>query len=100
MSRETDGWEYVGGQPRWAPTVAVCMANILGGLYGEEYDALREELEDLVRAAQRDAAEKILFAGRHHPDPRGPYRTAVQMGDYFAGLIFPDYPDNSDNETE
>ncbi|WP_327292478.1 hypothetical protein [Streptomyces sp. NBC_01198] len=59
MSRETDGWEYVNGEARWAPTVEVAMANILVSKYGEEYDQARKELEYLVRAAQRDAAEKL-----------------------------------------
>ncbi|UFD98002.1 hypothetical protein PQC18_gp64 [Streptomyces phage Pablito] len=76
MSREDTGWEYVNGRARWAPTAEGALNNILVGIYGPEYDEKRIELEDLIRAAQRDAVEKLKEAGH----------------DEAAELIFPDYP--------
>ncbi|WJN62997.1 hypothetical protein [Streptomyces phage phiScoe25] len=89
MSRGRDGWEYVDGKARWAPTVEVQLANILVGKYGEEYDEAKRELDDLVRAAQRDAAEKILASGY------GTCCCGDEREDY-ADLIFPDYPEESE----
>jgi len=82
MARDTDGWEYVHGHPRWAPTVPVQMANILGGLYGDEYDQRRAELDGLARAAQRDDADRLHKAG---------YLAASE-------LIFPTYPEENSSE--
>lgn len=90
MARDRDGWEYTDKGPRWAPTVEIQMVNILGGIYGDEYDERKRELDDLVRAAQRDAAEQI----RAH-------RWAAHETDgaeAAAELIFPDYPEESDSE--
>lgn len=98
MSRHTDGWEYTDDGPRWAPTVSVAMANILTGLYGAEYDQHRRELEDLVRAARRDAAEIIRaheppeFAGDHFDHAADAYDDGLSDA---ADLIFPEYPEES-----
>ncbi|MFF8845526.1 hypothetical protein ACF08N_22870 [Streptomyces sp. NPDC015127] len=94
MARDRDGWEYVDGRPRWAPTVEVALANILSGKHGSEYDEARRELEDLVRAAQRDAAELL----REHKvnDPAGA-DFYVPLGlKYASDLIFPEYPEEGD----
>jgi hypothetical protein len=96
MARDRDGWEYVNGRPRWAPTVEVALANILVGKYGDEYDETKRELDDLVRAAQRDAAEKL----REHKvaDPMGAdFYIPVGLS-YAADLIFPDYPEEGDEQ--
>lgn len=91
MARDRDGWEYVDGRSRWAPTAEVQIANILGGLYGEEYEERKRELEHLVRAAKRDAAEEIRETG-WTPCCCGP------DADDYADLIFPDYPEDTDSE--
>ncbi|QJD50711.1 hypothetical protein SEA_ISSMI_65 [Streptomyces phage Issmi] len=96
MARERDGWEYVDGRPRWAPTVEVALANILVGKYGDEYDETKRELDDLVRAAQRDAAE--LLRTHQVKDPLGAdFYVPLGLG-YAADLIHPDYPEESDSE--
>ncbi|WP_438470738.1 hypothetical protein [Streptomyces asiaticus] len=89
MSREVDGWEYVKGRPRWAPTVETQMANMLCGLYGHEYEEKKAELEDLVRAAQRDAAEK-LYKEACRDDLTLETGIGVQ---HAADLITPAYPE-------
>ncbi|MBQ0949212.1 hypothetical protein [Streptomyces sp. RK76] len=94
MARERDGWEWVDGAPRWAPTVSLQIAEILGGLYGHEYDERRAELEDLVRAVYRDAAEKLYGESE---------RSDLDLGQSIgfqkaADLIFPNYPEESDSE--
>ncbi|QAX95516.1 hypothetical protein SEA_BARTHOLOMEWSD_67 [Streptomyces phage BartholomewSD] len=94
MARDRDGWEYVDGAPRWAPTVEVQLANILGGIYGDEYDERKRELDDLVRAAQRDAAEKI----RAHEWLECCGAGCSDLPDDAADLIFPEYPKESDSE--
>ncbi|AFU62120.1 hypothetical protein D854_gp22 [Streptomyces phage R4] len=76
MARERDGWEYVDGGARWAPTVEGQIANMIYDKYGQEYDEARRQLDDLVRAAERGAAERLSEAG---------YEEA-------ARLIFPTYP--------
>jgi hypothetical protein len=93
MSRERDGWEWVNGEPRWAPTVEVQIANITSCLYGDEYEEHRAELEDLVRAAQRDPADKIR--ARVDGDPEGDDWGLLEAAD----LIFPDYPEE-ENDSE
>ncbi|MEU6572321.1 hypothetical protein [Streptomyces sp. NPDC046805] len=96
MARDRDGWEYVDGRPRWAPTVGVQMANILGGLYGDEHDQRRRELDDLVRAAQRDAAE--LLRKHEVKDPLGADFYVPLGVEYAANLITPDYPEENSSE--
>ncbi|MGW6600566.1 hypothetical protein [Streptomyces sp. NPDC055036] len=90
MSRETSGWEYVDGGPRWAPTVEGQIANMIYDLYDHEYDEARRQLDDLVRAAQRDAAEMI----RTHPFAVHEAGGAEAAAD----LIFPDYPKEDGSE--
>ncbi|MEU5403747.1 hypothetical protein ABZ348_31195 [Streptomyces sp. NPDC005963] len=94
MAREQDGWEYVDGRPRWAPTVGVAMANITCGLYGEEYEEMQRQLDDLVRAAQRDAAE--LLRKHEVADPMGADFYIPIGVSYAADLIFPEYPKEDD----
>ncbi|MDX3525106.1 hypothetical protein P1P75_01240 [Streptomyces sp. ID05-39B] len=100
MAREHGGWEYVDGRPRWAPTPEIAMAEITGGLYGHEYEELRRRLEDLVRAAQRDAAEKIRDMEPEVLEGftlRREWLAGYEEGRKDAAdLIFPDYPDESD----
>ncbi|MFF3249702.1 hypothetical protein ACFYWP_01500 [Actinacidiphila glaucinigra] len=94
MARERDGWEYTKEGPRWAPTVEVALSNILVGKYGDEYDEAKRELDDLVRAAQRDAAEKLYEQSRRSD-------VSLEVGIGFgeaADLIFPDYPKENDSE--
>ncbi|MFF4054645.1 hypothetical protein ACFYZ0_02515 [Streptomyces sp. NPDC001708] len=96
MARDRDGWEYVGGVPRWAPTVEVQLASILDGTYGDEYVEKRRELDDLVRAAQRDAAEK-LFREARSADFLGGLEVCEGVL-RAADLTFPNYPKGSDSE--
>jgi hypothetical protein len=51
-------------------------------LYGHDLQEKEAELMDLVRAVQRDAAEKLSEAGHEEA----------------ARLIFPYYPEESDSE--
>lgn len=94
MSREGSGWEWVEGYPRWAPTVANAIAELTYDTYGQEYEELHAKLTDIVRAAQRDAAEKLrklLHAGQipvHCEDGV----------DHAIELIFPDYPKEPGSE--
>ncbi|AUG87251.1 hypothetical protein KGG77_gp17 [Streptomyces phage Omar] len=92
MARKLSGWEYIDGRPRWAPTVEIQMAEILSGKYGAEYDEAKRELDNLVRAAQRDAAEALYErAESHTKDP------LVAAGiETAADLIFPDYPEETE----
>ncbi|WP_031513638.1 hypothetical protein [Streptomyces sp. NRRL F-5123] len=103
MAREREGWEYVPGQgSRWAPTVEVQMANMLVGKYGDEYDEAKHELDDLVRAAYRDAAEELR--GLEPEVPEG----FTLRGEWLAGfeearqnavdLTFPEYPQEFEDE--
>jgi len=95
MARERDGWEWADGRSRWAPTVEVALSNILVGKYGDEYDEARRELDDLVRAAQRDAAEKVTETVEALP--AGSENPFLIAGMYRArDLIFPDYPKEGD----
>ncbi|MGW1828847.1 hypothetical protein ACWCO0_09605 [Streptomyces tubercidicus] len=55
----SDGWKYINGAPVWRPSVELAMAQITSGLYGEEYEELRAELEDLVAAVRRECAAQI-----------------------------------------
>ncbi|MEU9795030.1 hypothetical protein AB0E27_31285 [Streptomyces sparsogenes] len=95
MARERDGWEYLYGRPRWAPTVEIAMAQITTGLYGHEYEELRRQLEDLVRAAQREAAERLYEEYCRSEGLDLGERTGLSKA---ADLIFPDYPEESDSE--
>ncbi len=88
MARERDGWEWVDGRSRWAPTVEVALSNILVGKYGDEYDEARRELDDLVRAAQRDAAEKLYEQAERREIT---LEASITFGEA-ADLIFPNYP--------
>ncbi|AXQ62389.1 hypothetical protein SEA_TRVXSCOTT_63 [Streptomyces phage TrvxScott] len=82
MSRENSGWEWVDGAPRWAPTASNAISELTYDKYGQEHDELHAKLMDIVRAAQRDASEKLRLAGHEEA----------------AALIFPDYPKESDSE--
>lgn len=76
-------------------TVADERASIHGDLdrwHGEEYDRLKEMLDDLLTAHAHELAEQIREAGRKHSDPHGPYRTAAQMAKHFSDLIDPEVP--------
>lgn len=82
MARTESGWEFVDGKPRWAPTVEIQMSNLIYDKYGQEYDEAKAQLDNLVRAAQRDAAMKLSEAGHEEA----------------ARLIFPTYPEENDSE--
>ncbi|MFE4451456.1 hypothetical protein [Streptomyces sp. NPDC056796] len=82
MARDRDGWEYTDRGARWAPTVAIQMSDLIYDKYGQEYDEAKGQLDNLVRAAQRDAAEKLSEAGHEEA----------------ARLIFPTYPEENDSE--
>lgn len=82
MSRERDGWEYVDGKSRWAPTVEGQISDMVYDKYGEEYDEARRQLDSLVRAAKREAAEQLSEAGHEEA----------------ASLIFPTYPEENSSE--
>lgn len=76
MSRQSTGWEYIRGVPRWAPTVESAISELTYDKYGQEYEEAVAKLMDIARAAQRDCADRLTEAGH-----------AEQ-----AALIFPDYP--------
>jgi hypothetical protein len=80
MSREDSGWEWVQGAPRWAPTVEGAISELTYDKYGQEYEELHDDLMDIVRATQRDCAERLKEAGH------------VEA----AELIFPDYPEENE----
>lgn len=82
MSRIDSGWEYGEWGARWAPTTSVAMAGLTADKHGEEHADCVAELNDLIRAVQRDAAEKLSEAGHEEA----------------ARLIFPHYPEESDSE--
>ncbi|MFJ6183730.1 hypothetical protein [Streptomyces sp. NPDC092295] len=75
------------------------MGNILVGLYGHECDEKAAELEDLVRAARRDAAETLRDAAMALNGQCGDNGTdsviALGIG-RAAYLIFPEYPKEGD----
>lgn len=101
MARDRDGWEYVDGGPRWAPTVEVAMSNILVGKHGHEYDEAKRELDDLVRAARRDAAEELRSAATELHEKADGYGTDAVMAlgvGRAADMIFPDYPEEFGGE--
>ncbi|QYW07907.1 hypothetical protein SEA_REDBEAR_61 [Streptomyces phage RedBear] len=77
MSRADSGWEYGEWGVRWAPTTECALAELTYDKYGQEYEELHDSLMNIVRAAQRDAAEKLIEAG---------FAEAAE-------LIFPDYPE-------
>ncbi|AWN07356.1 hypothetical protein SEA_NABI_62 [Streptomyces phage Nabi] len=77
MSRHHDGWEYGEWGVRWAPTTESAVAELTYDKYGEEYEWWSDKLQDIVRAAQRDAAELLKEAGHEEA----------------AALIFPTYPE-------
>lgn len=82
MSREKSGWEWVSsGKSRWAPTTDKAKAQFTYDLYGHEYEAMNDELDDLIRAVQRDAAEKLIEHGFSEA----------------AELIFPAYPEDKED---
>ncbi|MEX1655548.1 hypothetical protein ABZ960_20600 [Streptomyces pseudovenezuelae] len=94
MARDADGWEYVDGRPRWAPTVEIQLAEILSGKYGSEYDEDRRQLDDLVRSARRDAAERLYLEARS-----GDLSLEVCEGVLRAAdMTFPSYPKEPDSE--
>ncbi|MFG2923916.1 hypothetical protein ACGFYA_20745 [Streptomyces sp. NPDC048305] len=82
MSREDSGWEWVKGVPRYAPTVESAIAELTYDKYGQEYEESVAKLMDIVRAAQRDAAQRLSEAGHEEA----------------ARLIFPTYPEENDSE--
>ncbi|MEU8133265.1 hypothetical protein [Streptodolium elevatio] len=99
MAREVDGWEHTKNGPRWAPTTGVQVADMLCGLYGDEYDEAKREIDDLIRAVQRDCAEKIRQAQPEVPEEfTTPHRRyAWRQGRiYAADLIMPIYPGDED----
>ncbi|WP_436739958.1 hypothetical protein [Streptomyces sp. BBFR102] len=99
MARERDGWEYTKDGPRWAPTVEIQMAAILGGLYGQEYEDAREELEDLVRAANRESEEKLRAWAKKISAAAGPIGASISVCiNKGADMIAPNYRKEPDSE--
>lgn len=88
MVREVDGWEHTKNGPRWAPTTGVQVADMLCGLYGSEYDEAKREIDDLIRAVQRDAAEKLRAWAATFSDAA----LIAQVIREGADLIAPTYP--------
>jgi len=83
---------WVGEEYRW--TVPEKQADLLSGLYGEEYDDRREDLDDLVDAVRRDYAA-LLRA--ELPAPEDLFSvTATDFRSFVEKLISkldPDIPD-------
>jgi hypothetical protein len=79
VSRQSSGWEYIHGVPRWAPTVESAISELTYDKYGQEYTESVAKLMDIVRAAQRDCADRLTDAG--HTEQ--------------AALIFPNYPEEN-----
>ncbi|MCX5236207.1 hypothetical protein OG824_13445 [Streptomyces prunicolor] len=80
MSRSDSGWEYGEWGARWAPTTSAVLAEITVDKYGEEYVESMGELNNLIRAVQRDASETLREAGHEEA----------------ARLIFPNYPEENE----
>ncbi|MFF3793751.1 hypothetical protein ACFYXW_27490 [Streptomyces sp. NPDC001981] len=80
MSRQSSGWEYIRGVPRWAPTVETAISELTYDKYGQEYAESVAKLMDIVRAAQRDCADRLTDVG--HAEA--------------AALIYPDYPEENE----
>ncbi|MFF7252421.1 hypothetical protein [Streptomyces microflavus] len=84
-------WLYEKTETRWRPNIATAMAEITGGLYGEEYEDRHQELVELVDAVRREWAEKLRkhelqdVLGRH-------FYTGVGI-DFAADLLDPDKED-------
>ena len=55
------GWVYdkATHESVYRPSVGHALADLTGGLYGEEYDEKLEELNDLVEAVRREDAEIV-----------------------------------------
>ncbi|ATI18848.1 hypothetical protein SEA_DIANE_64 [Streptomyces phage Diane] len=92
MTRERDGWEYTRNGPRWAPTIEGAISALIYDKYGEEYEWWHSHLMDLVRATQRDCADRIT-AAMNGDDPDNSW--VVNAYDA-AKLIFPKYPEDSE----
>jgi hypothetical protein len=80
LSRQSTGWEYIHGLPRWAPTVESAISELTYDKYGQEYEESVAKLMDIARAAQRDCADRLTDAG--HAEA--------------AALIFPTYPEENE----
>lgn len=91
MSREVDGWEHTENGPRWAPTTGVQVADMLSGLYGDEYDEAKREIDDLIRAVQRDCVEKLRKWMANFPDTSTGRSIAAVVNEGIE-LIAPVYP--------
>ncbi|MCY0933663.1 hypothetical protein [Streptomyces sp. H34-S4] len=100
MSREGNGWEYVDGAARYAPTVEGAIAELTYDKYGQDYEESVVKLMDIVRAAQRDAAEKIASSEPDVPEGftlKEAWLEAWKAGrDDAAALIFPAYPEEGE----
>ncbi|MGW7434695.1 hypothetical protein [Streptomyces sp. NPDC054849] len=85
------GWKRVDGQWVWRPDVETAMAEITGGLYGEEYEDRRRELDELVSAVRREWADRL----RDHDldDPMGRHFYTGTGIVYAADLLDPDKED-------
>ncbi|MFE0964089.1 MULTISPECIES: hypothetical protein [Streptomyces] len=87
------GWKYTDGGWQWRPDIETQMAEITGGLYGEEYEDRRRELEELVDAVRREWAAKLRDAADNLTDPMGRhFYTGVGMI-HAADLLDPDKED-------
>lgn len=70
------GYVTVNGRQVWRPSPDHVRAEITSGLYGEDFDYLDGQLDDLVKAVQRECAAQIREAKQ-----AGSTRSAADMID-------------------
>lgn len=86
VRRHSTGYVYIDGRPVWRPSPNAVIAEIIAGMYGEELDYLGDQLDDLVKAVQRECAAKIKADRRENRIGTG-YQPGMMMA---ADLIDPD----------
>lgn len=87
------GWRREGGEWLWRPDIKTQMAEITGGLYGEECEDRQRELEELVDAVRREWAAKLRDAASDLPDPMGRHFYTGTGMIHAADLLDPDKED-------
>ncbi|WP_406409633.1 hypothetical protein OG923_12505 [Streptomyces halstedii] len=84
-------WKFESCETYWRPNISAAMAEITGGLYGEEYEDRHQELVELVDAVRREWAEKLRTYKLDDPMGRHFYTgTGVAFA---ADLLDPDKED-------